>query len=206
MKKPAIIGGAIAGSTIITIVIVVVLFLFGMGACRNYNSLVEKSNEVENAWAAVQTQYQRRADLIPNLVNTVKGAAAHEQKTLQAVTDARAKAGSINLSVENLTEENLQKFQQAQNELSSALKSLLAVSESYPNITATQNFKDLQAQLEGTENRIGTARTDYTKAVKEYNNSVMKFPSNIFAAMFGFEKKPQFAADEAAQTAPTVEF
>lgn len=193
-------------STIIIIVVAAVVLLLGMGACNSYNSLVGKSNEVENAWAAVQTQYQRRADLIPNLVNTVKGAATHEQKTLQAVTDARAKAGSINLSVENLTEENLQKFQQAQNELSSALKSLLAVSESYPNITATQNFKDLQAQLEGTENRIGTARTDYTKAVKEYNNSVMKFPSNIFAAMFGFEKKPQFAADEAAQTAPTVEF
>lgn len=193
-------------STIIIIVVAAVVLLLGMGACNSYNSLVDKSNEVENTWAAVQTQYQRRADLIPNLVNTVKGAAAHEQKTLQAVTDARAKAGSINLSVENLTEENLQKFQQAQNELSSALKSLLAVSESYPNITATQNFKDLQAQLEGTENRIGTARKDYTQAVKEYNNSVMKFPSNIFAAMFGFEKKPQFAADEAAQTAPTVEF
>lgn len=193
-------------STIIIIVVAAVVLLLGMGACNSYNSLVEKNNEVENAWAAVQTQYQRRADLIPNLVNTVKGAAAHEQKTLQAVTDARAKAGSINLTVDDLTEENLQKFQQAQNELSSALKSLLAVSESYPNITATQSFVDFQSQLEGTENRIGTARKDYTQAVKEYNNSVMKFPSNIFAAMFGFEKKPQFAADEAAQTAPTVEF
>lgn len=154
----------------------------------------------------VQTAYQRRADLVPNLVSTVKGAAAHEANTLQAVTDARAKVGTVNITADQLTEENLKKFQQAQNELSGALKSLLAVSEAYPNIKGTENFRDLQTQLEGTENRISTARVDYTNAVNKYNNSVMKFPGNIIAGMFGFEKKPQFQADEAAQTAPKVEF
>lgn len=183
----------------------VVALLLLMGGCK-YNSLVGKSNEVESAWAKVQTDYQRRTDLVPNLVNTVKGAAAHEANTLQAVTDARAKVGSINLSADDLTEENLKKFQSAQNELSNAMKSLIAVGESYPNIKGTENFRDLQVQLEGTENRISTSRKDYTAAVKSYNDAVMKFPSNIVAGMFGFGKKPQFQADESAQTAPKVEF
>lgn len=194
-------------SVLITIVsVVVVLLIFGGCSISKYNTIVTDSNEVENAWGKVQTAYQRRADLVPNLVSTVKGAAAHESNTLQAVTDARAKVGSVNITADQLTEENLKKFQQAQNELSGALKSLLAVSEAYPNIKGTENFRDLQVQLEGTENRISTARTDYTNAVNQYNNAVMRFPGNIIAGMFGFSKKPQFQADEAAQTAPKVEF
>ena len=191
---------------IVLAAVVVLLLIFGGCTVGKYNTLVADSNEVENAWGKVQTAYQRRADLVPNLVSTVKGAAAHEANTLQAVTDARAKVGTVNITADQLTEENLKKFQQAQNELSGALKSLLAVSEAYPNIKGTENFRDLQTQLEGTENRISTARVDYTNAVNKYNNSVMKFPSNIIAGMFGFEKKPQFQADEAAQTAPKVEF
>ncbi len=193
-------------SVIIIVSIVVVLLIFGGCTISKYNSIVTDSNEVENAWGKVQTAYQRRADLVPNLVSTVKGAAAHEANTLQAVTDARAKVGSVSISADELTEENLKKFQQAQNELSGALKSLLAVSEAYPNIKGTENFRDLQVQLEGTENRISTARTDYTNAVNQYNNAVMRFPGNIIAGMFGFSKKPQFQADDAAQTAPKVEF
>lgn len=194
-------------SVLITIVsVVVVLLIFGGCTISKYNTIVTDSNEVEYAWGKVQTAYQRRADLVPNLVSTVKGAAAHEANTLQAVTDARAKVGSVNITADQLTEENLKKFQQAQNELSGALKSLLAVSEAYPNIKGTENFRDLQVQLEGTENRISTARTDYTNAVNQYNNAVMRFPGNIIAGMFGFSKKPQFQADEAAQTAPKVEF
>lgn len=191
---------------IVLAAVVVLLLIFGGCTVGKYNTLVADSNEVENAWGKVQTAYQRRADLVPNLVSTVKGAAAHEANTLQAVTDARAKVGTVNITADQLTEENLKKFQQAQNELSGALKSLLAVSEAYPNIKGTENFRDLQTQLEGTENRISTARVDYTNAVNKYNNSVMKFPGNISAGMFGFEKKPQFQADEAAQTAPKVEF
>ncbi len=193
-------------SVIIIVSIVVVLLIFGGCTISKYNTIVTDSNEVENAWGKVQTAYQRRADLVPNLVSTVKGAAAHEANTLQAVTDARAKVGSVSISADELTEENLKKFQQAQNELSGALKSLLAVSEAYPNIKGTENFRDLQVQLEGTENRISTARTDYTNAVNQYNNAVMRFPGNIIAGMFGFSKKPQFQADDAAQTAPKVEF
>ena len=191
---------------IVLAAVVVLLLIFGGCTVGKYNTLVADSNEVENAWGKVQTAYQRRADLVPNLVSTVKGAAAHEANTLQAVTDARAKVGTVNITADQLTEENLKKFQQAQNELSGALKSLLAVSEAYPNIKGTENFRDLQTQLEGTENRISTARVDYTNAVNKYNNSVMKFPGNIIAGMFGFEKNPQFQADEAAQTAPKVEF
>lgn len=191
---------------IVLAAVVVLLLIFGGCTVGKYNTIVADSNGVENAWGKVQTAYQRRADLVPNLVSTVKGAAAHEANTLQAVTDARAKVGTVNITADQLTEENLKKFQQAQNELSGALKSLLAVSEAYPNIKGTENFRDLQTQLEGTENRISTARVDYTNAVNKYNNSVMKFPGNIIAVMFGFEKKPQFQADEAAQTAPKVEF
>lgn len=191
---------------IVLAAVVVLLLIFGGCTVGKYNTLVADSNGVENAWGKVQTAYQRRADLVPNLVSTVKGAAVHEANTLQAVTDARAKVGTVNITADQLTEENLKKFQQAQNELSGALKSLLAVSEAYPNIKGTENFRDLQTQLEGTENRISTARVDYTNAVNKYNNSVMKFPGNIIAGMLGFEKKPQFQADEAAQTAPKVEF
>ena len=190
---------------IVLAAVVVLLLIFGGCTVGKYNTIVADSNGVENAWGKVQTAYQRRADLVPNLVSTVKGAAAHEANTLQAVTDARAKVGTVNITADQLTEENLKKFQQAQNELSGALKSLLAVSEAYPNIKGTENFRDLQTQLEGTENRISTARVDYTNAVNKYNNSVMKFPGNIIAGMFGFEKKAYFEAEEGSEKAPKVE-
>ena len=172
----------------------------------NYNSLVEKEQTVEQSWAEVETQYQRRADLSPNLVNTVKGYAEHESKTLEQVVAARAKATSITLSADDLTEENLTKYQQAQGELSGALKSLLAVTESYPNLKANENFRDLQVQLEGTENRISTARTRYTQAVTAYTTSIKKFPTLIYAGWFGFEEKPQFKAEAGAEKAPEVNF
>lgn len=172
----------------------------------NYNSLVEKKQGVEQAWAEVQNQYQRRADLIPNLVNTVKGYATHESETFEKVTQARAAATSININAEDLNEETLAKFQQAQNNLTGALKSLLAVSEAYPDLKANENFRDLQVQLEGTENRIATARTRYTQAVADYNTSIKKFPTNIYAGWFGFTPEPQFKADESAQRAPEVKF
>ncbi len=172
----------------------------------NYNSLVEQRETVDQSWAEVETQYQRRADLIPNLVSTVKGYATHEEATLQKVVEARSKATSITLSADDLTEENLAKYQQAQGELSGALKSLLAVTEAYPNLKANENFRDLQVQLEGTENRIATARTRYTQAVKDYNVAIKKFPTVIYASWFGFEPKPQFQAESGAEKAPEVKF
>lgn len=193
-------------ATIVLLVLVALLLILGVGACSTYNKMVTLEEGVEQSWGEVETQYQRRADLIPNLVNTVKGYAAHESSTFEKVTEARAKATSITLNVDDLTEENLAKYQQAQNELSSALKSLLAVSEAYPDLKASQNFEDLQAQLEGTENRIATARGRYTEKVKDYNITIRRFPATIFAGMFGFTPKPQFKADEGAQNAPKVEF
>lgn len=172
----------------------------------NYNSLVEKNQQVEQSWAEVQNQYQRRSDLIPNLVATVKGYATHESETLEKVTQARAAATSVNINVEELNEETLAKFQEAQNQLTGALKSLLAVSEAYPDLKANENFRDLQVQLEGTENRIATARGRYTQTVADYNTSIKKFPTNIYAGWFGFEPQPQFKADDAAQRAPEVKF
>ena len=144
--------------------------------------------------------------MIPNLVSTVKGYAAHESSTLEKVTEARAAATSININAEDLNEETLAKFQEAQNNLTGALKSLLAVSEAYPDLKANENFRDLQVQLEGTENRIATARGRYTQVVADYNTSIKKFPTNIYAGWFGFEKQPQFQADQSAQSAPKVEF
>ena len=185
---------------------VIAIVAMGSFSSCNYNSLVEQQQSVDQAWAEVETQYQRRADLIPNLVSTVKGYAEHESKTLEAVVSARAKATSISLSAEDLTEENLAKYQQAQGELSGALKSLLAVTEAYPNLKANETFRDLQVQLEGTENRIATARTRYTQVVKDYNTSIKKFPTVIYAGWFGFEAKPQFKAAEGAENAPKVEF
>ena len=172
----------------------------------NYNSLVEKNQQVEQSWAEVQNQYQRRSDLIPNLVATVKGYATHESETLEKVTQARAAATSVNINAEELNEETLAKFQEAQNQLTGALKSLLAVSEAYPDLKANENFRDLQVQLEGTENRIATARGRYTQVVADYNTSIKKFPTNIYAGWFGFEPQPQFKADDAAQRAPEVKF
>lgn len=172
----------------------------------NYNSLVEKQQTVDQAWAQVENQYQRRADLIPNLVNTVKGYSSHESETLTKVTEARAKATSITIDADNLNEETLAKFQEAQGELSQALKSLLAVTEAYPDLKANQNFLDLQAQLEGTENRISTERTRYNEAVETYNKKVLRFPGRLFASIFNFDAKQMFEADQSAQSAPKVEF
>ena len=172
----------------------------------NYNSLVEKQQNVDQAWAQVENQYQRRSDLIPNLVETVKGYSTHESETLTKVTEARAKATSITLDADNLTEENLARFQQAQGELSQALKSLLAVTEAYPDLKANENFMQLQAQLEGTENRISTERMRYTEAVKDYNTAIKKFPTVIYAGWFGFDAKPQFKAEAGAEKAPEVKF
>lgn len=185
--------------------VIAVAAMSGLTSC-NYNSLVEKEQKVNQSWAQVENQYQRRADLIPNLVNTVKGYSAHEQETLTKVTEARAKATSITLDADDLTEENLAKYQEAQNELSGALKSLLAVTEAYPDLKANENFMNLQTQLEGTENRIATERMRYTEAVQDYNTSIKKFPTNIYAGWFGFEEKPQFKAEAGAQKAPEVKF
>ncbi|MDE6755121.1 MAG: LemA family protein [Muribaculaceae bacterium] len=183
---------AVAGST-------------SLSSC-NYNSLVEKQQEVDQAWAQVENQYQRRADLIPNLVNTVKGYSTHESETLEKVTLARAKATSITIDADNLNEETLAKFQQAQGELSQALKSLLSVTEAYPDLKANENFMNLQTQLEGTENRIATERMRYTEVVKDYNTAIKKFPTTIYAGWFGFTPKPQFKAEAGAEKAPEVKF
>ena len=196
----------IKASTIVLIAVAVLLLLLGSGACSTYNQMVNMEESVNQSWGEVETQYQRRADLIPNLVETVKGYATHEAQTFEKVTEARAKATSITLNVDDLTEENLARYQKAQNELSSALKSLLAVSENYPDLKANKNFEDLQVQLEGTENRIATARTRYTELVKDYNITIRRFPANIFAGIFGFSTKPQFTAEEGASKAPKVEF
>ncbi|MDE5773451.1 MAG: LemA family protein [Muribaculaceae bacterium] len=177
----------------------------GLSSC-NYNGLVEEQQNVDQAWAEVENQYQRRADLIPNLVNTVKGYSKHESETLEKVTQARAQATSITINADDLDEETLAKFQQAQDNLSGALKSLLAVTEAYPDLKANENFLNLQAQLEGTENRITIARRNYTEAVRNYNTSIKKFPTNIYAGWFGFKPKPQFTAALGADKAPEVNF
>ncbi|WP_272959806.1 LemA family protein [Barnesiella viscericola] len=172
----------------------------------SYNSIVEADENINAQWAKVENQYQRRADLVPNLVNTVKGYASHESETLEAVVAARAKATQITVDPANLTEENLQKYQEAQGELSSALGKLLAITENYPDLKANQNFLELQAQLEGSENRIATERSRYTDAVNAYNQKIRKFPALITAKLFGFDPKPQFKAEESAAQAPVVEF
>ena len=190
-----------------TLIIVIVIAIgLGMYGCSSYNGLVTKDTEVQNAWANVQTQYQRRADLIPNLVRTVQGAANFEKGTLVAVQEARSKATGINLTADQLTPENIQKFQAAQDQLSGSLSRLLAVAVNYPQLKATQNFSELQAQLEGTENRIGVARNDFNGTATGYNQSVRSFPNNIFAGIFGFERRGLFEASQAAQNAPTVQF
>ncbi len=181
------------------------VMMISLSSC-NYNTLVEQQQTVDQSWAEVENQYQRRADLIPNLVNTVKGYASHEEATLAKVTEARANATSVTLQADQLNEETLARFQEAQNQLSGALKSLLAVSEAYPDLKANENFRDLQVQLEGTENRIAVARGRYTDAVKVYNTSIKKFPTVIYAGWFGFEAKPQFKAAAGAEQAPVVEF
>ena len=188
------------------IIFIVVAALLGMYGCSSYNGLVQKDNDVEKTWANVQTQYQRRADLIPNLVRTVQGVANFEKSTLESVIQARASATSIKLTADQLTPENIKKFQAAQDQLGGSLSRLLAVSENYPQLRATQNFSELQAQLEGTENRITVARTDFNGIVGNYNQAVRSFPNNIFAGVFGFARKGFFEASAAAQNAPTVDF
>lgn len=171
-----------------------------------YNKLVEQEEGVTRAWADVEAQYQRRADLIPNLVNTVKGYAAHESETLQAVIEARTKATQITIDPENITPEKLQEFQAAQGEITQALGRLIAISESYPDLKASEQFSELQAQLEGTENRIAESRRLYNEAVNSYNVAVRRFPNIIWAWIFKFDKKTPFAAEAGAAKAPTVEF
>ena len=185
----------------IGVVAVVAIFFYA-----TYNGFVNREEGLKSAWSNVETQYQRRADLIPNLVNTVKGYAAHETQTLNEVTEARARATSINLSADDLTPERLAQFQRAQAEVRSALGRLIAVSESYPDLKANQNFLELQAQLEGTENRIAVARKDFNAAAQQYNVSVRRFPANLVARMFGFGQKPYFASAEGAAAAPQVTF
>jgi len=176
-----------------------------MQSC-GYNTMVEQEEVVAQKWADVQTQYQRRADLIPNLVNTVKGFATQEKEVLTQVVEARAKATSMNINAGDLTPEKLQQFQSAQGGLRSALGRLMVVVEKYPELKSNQNFLELQAQLEGTENRISVARQKFNAATKEFNSSIRKFPSVLFASSFGFEKKPYFEAEESAKSAPTIEF
>ena len=188
------------------IVLMAIVALFSMTSCSTYNNMVTQEEAVNSAWSNVETQYQRRADLIPNLVSTVKGYATHEESTLQAVVEARSKATSINLTMDDLSKEKLAEYQKAQSAVTSALGRLIAVSESYPDLKANQNFLELQAQLEGTENRITVARKGYNDAAQSYNVSVRKFPANIVAMIFGFDVKPYYEADESASAAPKVEF
>lgn len=171
-----------------------------------YNAMVSLDEQVQSQWAQVQNVYQRRNDLVPNLVNTVKGAANFEKETLTQVIEARAKATSVRVDPDKLTPENIQKFQGAQDGLSQALGRLLMVTENYPQLKANQNFLELQAQLEGTENRITVERQKFNQVTQEYNSKIRSFPNNITASMFGFEKKGYFQADAAAQKAPTVQF
>jgi LemA protein len=190
---------------VLIIVVAVILVLGGCG-CNGYNKMVNLDENVKNKWNNVQSDYQRRADLIPNLVSTVKGAANFEQTTLTQVIEARAKATSVNVNAENLTPEKVQQFQQAQGQLSGALSRLLVVAEQYPQLQATQSFRDLQAQLEGTENRIKVSRNDFNTSVQEYNSVVRRFPNNLFSGMFGFKVKEGFTADAGSEKAPKVDF
>ena len=188
------------------IILMAVIAIFSLTSCSTYNGMVTKEEAVKSAWSNVETQYQRRADLIPNLVSTVKGYASHEESTLTTVVDARSKATSVNISMDELTPEKLAEYQKAQSAVTSALGRLIAVSENYPELKANQNFLELQAQLEGTENRITVARKGFNDATNDYNVTVRKFPANIVAMIFGFDQKPYFEADESASTAPKVEF
>jgi LemA protein len=179
--------------------------LLSQSSC-GFNAMTEKDQAVKGQWANVQSSYQRRADLIPNLVNTVKGAAKQEQATLTSVMEARAKATSVQLSADQLTPENIEKFQAAQQQLTSGLGRLLAVSEAYPELKTNANFQNLQSQIEGTENRINVERNKFNAITNDYNSTVKSFPNNLFAKMYGFAEKPYFAADAAAAKAPTVQF
>ena len=190
-------------NTIIIIAAIVAI----VGYCMSsYNTLVGQDEAVGTAWSNVENQYQRRVDLIPNLVNTVKGYASHEKETFEAVVSARAKATQTTVDIDDLTPEKIAAYQKAQGELGSVLGRLLAITENYPELKANENFKELQAQLEGTENRISTERHKFNEVAKTYNTSIRRFPKNIIASMFGFEKRPYFEAQEGAEKAPEVKF
>lgn len=190
----------------ITIIIVAIVAIIAFWAISGYNSLVSMDENVSNQWANVETQYQRRADLIPNLVNTVKGYAAHEKETLEGVIAARSQATQIKVDPTDLTPEKLAEYQKAQGQLATALSKLLAITENYPDLKANQNFLELQAQLEGTENRINVARKNFNDSAKAYNTAIRRFPKNILAGMFGFDKRAYFEAAEGAEQAPQVQF
>lgn len=191
----------------ITIAIIVVLLFAGYSWVKGtYNTMVTQDEGVKTAWSQVENQYQRRMDLIPNLVNTVKGYATHEKETLEGVVSARAEATKTTIDPSNLNEESMKKFQAAQGELSSALSRLMVVLERYPDLKANQNFSELQAQLEGTENRISVERKRFNETAQSYNTYIRTFPTNILAGMFGFQPKAYFSAESGAEKAPKVEF
>ena len=185
--------------------IVALVACVSLNSC-GYNTMTEKEEAVNKAWSNVENQYQRRSDLIPNLVNTVKGYAQHEQSTLTAVLEARSKATQITVNADDLTPEKLKEYQQAQGQVTSALGKLLAITEAYPDLKANENFKELQAQLEGTENRISVERRNFNEVVGSYNTYIRKFPQNIVASIFGFEKRAYFEAEAGSENAPKVEF
>ena len=193
MKKKSFIGLAV-------VAVIVLMAIFA------YNGMVSSQEKATQTWADLQATYQRRADLIPNLVNTVKAYAKHEKETFEAVVNARAKATQMNIDISNATPEQIKQFQEAQGELSSALNKLMAITENYPELKANENFMALQNQLEGSENRINEARQKYNKAVTDYNTSIRSFPKSLFAGMFGFKTMDKFEAEAAAQKAPTVNF
>lgn len=193
--------------TLIIIGVIVVLFFLVYSSIKNtYNTIVNQNEEVKIAWSQVENQYQRRSDLIPNLVKTVKGYADFEQETLTAVVEARAKATSTTINADNLNEQSLAQFQQAQDGLSSALSRLMVVVEKYPDLKANQSFLQLQAQLEGTENRIAVERRNFNTVVGTYNKNIRTFPTNLYAGFFGFEEEPYFEAVEGSEKAPEVNF
>lgn len=191
---------------IILIIIAIAIIWIYSSVKGTFNTMVEKEQEVKTTWATVETQYQRRYDLIPNLVNTVKGFAEQEKEVLIGVTEARAKATSMNIDASNLTADNLQQFQAAQGQVSSALSRLLVTIEKYPELKSNNNFLELQAQLEGTENRIQVARERFNQAAKVYNTYIEKFPARVYANLFGFKEKPQFQSEQGAEKAPEVQF
>lgn len=186
-------------------IIIAIISVFTLSSC-GYNSMVNKQEAVTAEWAQVQSEYQRRADLIPNLVNTVKGYAAHEQETFTELVNARTRATQVNINAEDLTEESIEQFQQAQGELNAALGKLIAITESYPELKANENFLSLQDDISGTENRIKIARNRFNEAARDYNQYIRSFPHVIYAGWFGFNKKGYFEADAGAQTAPAVNF
>lgn len=192
---------------IIVLIVVVVLGIILFGFLKSsYNGMVTKEEAVKAQWSNVENQYERRASLIPNLVNTVKGYAAHEERTLTEVIEARSRATQTQVTFENMDAQALQQYNQRQGELSSALGRLLAVSENYPDLKANQNFRDLQIQLEGTENRIAVERRKFNEMTQEYNQFIRQFPRNVFASLFGFRQKPYFQVEEGRSAVPTVEF